>query len=156
MRHEEFRRALETGDVRLCRRMWSAWFPNMPAPKTAEEAEISMHMARTLSETITFKARAWSHRWLTERGLPSQMPDRLRPSAERLYPRVAEGVGISVNARNPYLKPAMLEVRQAMSDAVEDCYANGDTAPAIVRPRMFEAREKTMKALFGGIARAAS
>lgn len=109
-----------------------------------------MHIARTQAETVSFKARAWSHRWLTERGLPSHLPDRLKPSAERLYPRVVEGVGISVNTRNPFLKPAMIEVRQSMEAVVADCYANGDTAPAIVRPRMMEARERTMRQLFGG------
>jgi hypothetical protein len=67
----------------------------MPAPK---------------AETVSFKARAWSHRWLTERALPSGLPDRLKPSAERVYSRVVEGVGISVNCRNPVLKPAMIEV----------------------------------------------
>jgi hypothetical protein len=108
-----------------------------------------MHHARTQTETVSLKARAWSHRWLTERGLPSGLPDRLKPSAERIYPRVATSVGISVNTRSPWLKPAMVEVRRSMEDAVEDCYANGDTAPAIVRPRMFEAREKTLRSLFG-------
>lgn len=149
MRHEDFRAALEAGDVRLLRRMWSAWFPHLPQPKTAEQAEAVMHHARTQAETVSFKARAWSHRWLTERNLPSGLPDRLKPSAERVYPRIVEGVGISVNCRNPILKPAMIEVRKAMEAVVEDSYANGETDPAIVRPRMFEAREKTMLSLFG-------
>lgn len=146
MRQDDFRAALEAGDVRLVKRMWAAFMPHLPQP---EDAEAAMHMARTVSETVSFKARAWSHRWLSERSLPSQLPDRLKPSAERLYPRVVEGVGISVNTRSPYLKPAMIEVRKAMEDVVNDCYANGDTAPAIVRPRMLEAREKTMRSLFG-------
>lgn len=146
MRQDDFRAALEAGDVRLCRRMWASFFPDMPQP---DDAEAAMHLARTASATVSFKARAWSHRWLTERGLPSQLPDRLKPSAERLYPRIAEGVGISVNCRNPLLKPAMIEVREAMEHAVADCYANGDTDPAIVRPRMAEAREKTLLQLFG-------
>lgn len=149
MRHEDFRAALEAGNVRLLRRMWSTWFPHLPQPTTAEQAEAVMHHARTQAETISFKARAWSHRWLTERALPSGLPDRLRPSAERVYSRVVEGVGISVNCRNPILKPAMIEVRKAMENAVADCYASGETDPAIVRPRMAEAREKTMHSLFG-------
>jgi hypothetical protein len=146
MRHEDFRAALEAGDVRLCKRMWAAFMPHLPEPSDAEAA---MHMARTGAETISFRARAWSHRWLSERDLPSQLPDKLKPSAERIYPRVVEGVGISVNTRSPYLKPAMIEVRHAMEDVVSDCYANGDTDPAIVRPRMNEARERTMRQLFG-------
>lgn len=148
MRHDDFRAALEAGDVRLCRKMWASFMPHLPQP-SPENAEAAMHMARTACETVSFKARAWSHRWLGERGLPSQLPDRLKPSAERLYPRVAEGVGISVNCRNPFMRPAMGEVRRAMEDAVADCYANGDTSPLIVKPRMAEARSRTMRKLFG-------
>lgn len=148
MKQDDFRAALEAGDVRLVRKMWAAFMSHLPQP-SAEDAEVAMHMARTVSETVSFKARAWSYRWLSERGLPSQLPDRLKPSAERMCPRVVEGVGISVNTSSPWLKPAMVEVRKSMEDVVTDCYANGDTAPAVVRPRMFEAREKTMRQLFG-------
>lgn len=144
-RQDDFRAALEAGDTRLVRRMWAAFMPHLPQP-TADEAEKAMHIARTAAETVSFKARAWSHRWLTEQGIPSQLPDRLRPSAERLYPRIVEGVGISVNL----VKPGMLEVRTAMEGVVADMYANGDTDPALVRSRMFEAREKTLHSLFGG------
>jgi hypothetical protein len=143
-RQDDFRAALEAGDVKLVRRMWTAFMPHLPQP-TADEAEKAMHIARTAAETVSFKARAWSHRWLTERDLPSQLPDRLRPSAERLYPRVVEGVGISVSLA----KPGMLEVRTAMEGVVADMYANGDTDPVLVRSRMFEAREKTLHSLFG-------
>jgi hypothetical protein len=142
MRQDDFRAALEAGDVRLCRRMWSAFMPPQPEP---EHAETAMHMARTAAETVSFKARAWSHRWLTERGSPSQLPDRLKPSAERLYPRIAEGVGISVDLH----KPGMLEVRTAMEAVVADSYANGDTDPAVVRSRMAEVRKRTIRQLFG-------
>jgi hypothetical protein len=148
MLHEEFRSALEAGDIALVSKMWAHVMPHLPQP-TPEMAEPAMHMARTVSETVGLKARAYSHRWLSERGLPSQLPDKLKPSAERLYPRIIEGVGISVNTRNPFLKPAMIEVRKSMEDVVADMYANGDTDPARVRSRMMEAREKTMRSLFG-------
>lgn len=149
MMHDDFRAALEAGDVRLVRKMWAASMPHLPQIE-AKDAETAMHMARTQAETVSFKARAWSHRWLSERGLPSGLPDRLKPSAERIYPRIAEAVGISVNFRSAFMKPAAVEVRQAMETVVADCYANGDTAPAIVRPRMFAARDKAMRSLFGG------
>lgn len=148
MRHEDFRAALEAGDVRMVRRMWSAFMPHLPQPDR-DGAEMAMHMARTAADTVSLKARAWSHRWLTERGLPSQLPDKLKPAAERLCPRVVEGVGISVNCRNPFLKPAMIEVRQSMEGVVADMYANGDTEPAPVKSRMLKARERTMRQLFG-------
>jgi hypothetical protein len=146
---DEFRAALEAGDVQRLRKMWSVAAPHLPQPTSDAEAEVVMHRARTESETVSLKARAWSHRWLSERNLPSGLPDMLKPSAERMYPRVVEGVGLSINCRNPYFKPAMIEVRQAMEGVVEDCYANGDTDPAIVRPRMAQAREKVMRQLFG-------
>ncbi len=148
MLSDDFRAALEAGDVRLVRKIWAARMPHLPRIEP-RDAEQTMHVARTASETVSFKARAYSHRWLTEREMPSQLPDKLKPSAERLYPRIATSVGISVNFRSAWMKPAAIEIRGAMEDAVSDCYANGDTAPSIVRPRIFEARDKTMKSLFG-------
>jgi hypothetical protein len=109
-----------------------------------------MHRARTAAQSISLRARAYSHAWLCERGLPSGLPDELKPKAQRLYPVVALGVGISVNARNPLLRPAMAEVRGAMEHAVLDAEAEGRLADApFVKARMDEAREKTMRALFG-------
>lgn len=148
MRHEEFRAALEAGDARLLHRMWQVFMPHLPQPDLAG-AEVSMHMARTSAASISLKARAYSHRWLLERSYPSQLPDKLKPSAERIYPRVVEAVGLSINSKNPYFKPAMDEVRRSMELVVEDCYANGDTSPEIVRPQMMGAYHKTMKSLFG-------
>ena len=145
----EFRRLLEEGDVTALVDSWARLAPGMPQPDTRENAEIALHLARTVSVSVEFKYRAWSHRWLTERGLPSRLPDRLRPKAERLYPVIAEGVGISVNTKSDYLLPALLEARGAMEYAVNDCYANGDTDPALVRARMREAKVKTLRALLG-------
>lgn len=121
----------------------------MPAPETVEQAEIVMHMARTQAESLPLRARAYSHCWLTERALPSQLPDALKPSAERLYPVVVDAVGISVNTKNEYLRPAMLEVRGAMEYAVADAFADNRKDSPFVTQRMNEARERTMRALFG-------
>lgn len=145
-----FRDLLEAGDVRGLRRHWASAAPNMPQPKNAEEAEIIMHRARTEAESVSFRHRAYSHRWLEERGLPSGLPDRLRPSAEQVCPRVAKAVGISVNTRSEYLKPAMLEVRGAMEQAVLEADADGLIGDAaFVSARMSDARQRTMRALFG-------
>lgn len=152
MSHQQFRALLQEGDVDGLRRGWVELFPNMPAPKSREQAEIVMHHARTAAETITLRARAYSHRWLVERGLPSGLPDRLKPSAERLYPRRVAGVGISVNARSPILQPAMVLVRQAMEGAVLEAEADGRlTDSEFVAGRMAEARAREMRALFGGL-----
>lgn len=144
-----FRQLLEAGDAPGLRRAWSDLFPDMPQPETDEKAEIVMHMARTGAVSVRFRCRAYSHRWLEERGLPSQLPDDLKPRAERMYPVVAEGVGISVSTRTEWLRPALGEVRDAISDAVEECYASGDTAVPHVRERMAEARDRTLRRLFG-------
>lgn len=145
----EFHAALETGDVRMVRKASAIAFPHLPQPETAEAAEASMHMARTQLDTLPLDARAWSHCWLTERGLPSQLPDELRPKAEQMFPVIAEGVFVSANSNSPALKPAAKLVQAAMSDAVEDCYANGDRNPKIVRARIEEARKRTFRELLG-------
>lgn len=146
-----FRDLLEAGDVRSLRRYWAEKAPNMPQPKNAAEAEIVMHRARTEAESVAFRHRAYSHAWLCERALPSGLPDRLKPSAEKLYPVDKLGVMISVNFKSRWMRPAAAEVRGSMENAVLEAEADGLLADAEhVRSRMFEAREKTMRALFGG------
>jgi hypothetical protein len=140
----EFHAALESGDVQLVRRASARLFPHLPQPTDANAAETSMHMARTQMPDVTFKARAWSHRWL-----PSQLPDELKPKAERMYPVIADAVFVSANSNSPALKPVAKLVQGAMSDAVEDCYANGDKEPRIVRARIEEARKRTFRELLG-------
>lgn len=149
MSASEFRLLLESGDVEGCRRYWYKHAPGMPQLATYEQAEVSMHMARTAAKSIKFRLRAYSHRWLTERNLPSQLPNSLRLAAERIYPTVVEAVGISVNFRSPILAPAAAEVRAAMEDVVQDSFANGDRDPVLVRSRMFEAKDRMLRKLFG-------
>ena len=144
-----FRQLLEDGDVNGLRRHWASFLPGMPQPETFEQAQITMHLARTASTSVAFRFRAYSHRWLEERGLPSQLPDNLKPKAERIYPRVVEGVVVSVNFRSAYLQTAADEVRASINDAIEDCYAERKTDAVFVRRQMDAARHRTMKALFG-------
>ncbi len=108
-----------------------------------------MHMARTAAKSVTFRLRAYSHRWLLERGLPSQLPDSLKPAADRLYPSVVEAVGFSVNFRSSILAPAAAEVQSAVTAVIEDCYANGDRDPELVRGRMLDTKDATIRKLFG-------
>jgi hypothetical protein len=145
----EFRRCLEELDAPGVRKLWRHVSPHLPAPADDAEALSALHMARTVAEAMPLKLRAYSHRWLLDHGLPSQLPDRLKPSAERLYPRVVDAVGISVNFSSPLLKPAEALVRKPMEDAVMDCFANGDRDPALVSARMAEAKAMEMRALFG-------
>jgi hypothetical protein len=146
--NEQFRALLEDGNVQALRSAWAQVAPHLPQPATRQQAEIVMHHARTQSEVITFPKRAWSHRWLAERNLPSGLPDALRPKAEQLCPRVVEGVGISVKSKYPEVERC---VRTAMEHAVLDAYAEKRTDPVFVRQRMALARRNETRRLFGSL-----
>lgn len=141
----EMRRCLEDMDVERARRLWAYASPHLPQPETDGEAVAVMHHARTAAGSVPMRARAYSHRWLLDHGLPSGLPDGLKPKAERMYPRIVTAVGIAVKAMSEHHKPLARAVQRAMSDAVADCYANGDTAPEIVKSRMLEARLKAYR-----------
>jgi hypothetical protein len=117
----------------------------MPQPATDFEALVTLHYSRTQCVAIRMRLRAWSHRWLLDHGLPSGLPDHLKPRAERIYPQVVSAVGISINATSPRLQPLAEAVQQAMSDAVAEAYADHQTEPAFVKTRMIAARERVLK-----------
>jgi hypothetical protein len=143
--NNDVRRCLEECDIAGIRRLWQHVAPGVPQPETDFLALATIHRARTQAESIRLKLRAWSHRWLLDHNLPSALPDKLRPKAERMYPIVVSGVGISVNARSEMMQPVALAVRQAMSDAVMEAYADHQTEPTFVKARMMEARIKILK-----------
>jgi hypothetical protein len=144
----ELRRYLEAGDVTGVRRLWQHEFPHLPQPQDDEEALVVLHMARTAAATIPLNLRAYSYRWLLDHGFPSQLPDELKPAAERMYPKVVTAVGISVNATSELLRPAMAEIHKAMEDAVLEAYGDGKEGDVQhIRNRMKEARERAVKAL---------
>ena len=144
----ELRRYLEAGDVSGVRHLWQHEFPHLPQPQDDEEALVVLHMARTLSDSMTLKLKAYSHRWLLDHGFPSQLPDELKPLAERIYPKVVTAVGLSVNTESELLKPVMAEVQKAMEGAVLEAYGDGKEGDIPhIRKRMKEARERAVKAL---------
>src|SRR4030095_5489628 len=132
------RRCLETCDVPGIRTLWQSLAPHLPQPTDDAQVVATIHYARTLARSIRMRERAYSHRWLVDAGYPSGLPDHLRPRAERLYPRIVEGVGVAVQTR----APLALAIRDAVSNAVLECYADGKTEPTVVRARMHEARIK--------------
>lgn len=149
MQHSaEMRRCLMDCDVAQMRRLDQYLVPHL-TELTDDEVLITIHMARTTTDLIPFKLRAWSHRWLTDNGLPSKLPDHLKPRAERIYPRIVDGVGIAIKSSNDLLKPVVGIVRNAMSDAVLECYADNRKEPSFVKARMFEAKDKTIRKLLG-------
>lgn len=146
---KEFQRCMEEMDCVGYRDLWRKFSPHLYQPKNDEDARVTLHNARTQCNSIAFDLRAYSHRWLTERGFPSGLPDNLKPKAERLYPRVVSAVGISVNAKSEFMKPIVGLVRNAMEHAVLDAYADGREEPVFVKQRMMEARERTIQKLLG-------
>lgn len=145
------RRALEDHDVETARRLWAQVAPNMPQPKNDFEASAVMHHACTQCEQVRLPSRAYSHRWLLDNGLPSGLPDALKPNAERMYPRIVDAVGIACGSSSELLQPIVPIVRGAMETVVLDHYADGIKDPNIIKPRMHEARHNVIKKLLGRI-----
>ena len=123
------------------RRLWAYLFPGMPGPKNDFDALAQIHLTRTMAEWCGMRQRAYSHRWLLDHELPSQLPDHLKPRAERLYPPVVDAVGIATRTRSDLA----LAIRGAMEDAVAEAYADRRTEPDFVRARMLEARAKVLR-----------
>lgn len=147
---DDFRAALMDGDVRLLRRIWARAMPHLPQPKDAADAEVCLHVARTATKSIPLKLRAYSHRWLVERELPSQLPDELKPEAERLYPKIAASVGYGWNSNSTILKPAKPIIERAVGDRIEELAADGQLGNIqLVRDEMRITKDKTLKSLFG-------
>lgn len=145
----EFRLYLEECNTEAVRKIWSVVFPDITQPATDYEILIVLHMTRTKTQSLRFRYRAYSHSWLIERDLPSMLPDNLRLRAERIYPRIVEGVGISINTTSSIIKPALSIIQKSMSDAVLECYDDKNTDVSFIKQRMQETRVDTMKKLFG-------
>lgn len=146
----EFRGCLQTLDLNRARKLWAHVFAHLPPPGTDEELEQQLHLARTQTRSLTLNERAYSHRWLTERMLPTGLPDHERASAERMYPAPARAVGISLNTRNEIIKPILVHVREAMEYMVHDAFAEGKADDSnFIRNRMNEAKNQTLRTLLG-------
>jgi len=143
-------RCLEDCDVPVFRKIWAHNFSHLPAPTTDMDCLISIHIARTQTKRLKKSLRFYSHRWLTDQGLPSQLPDNLKPAAEQERPRAVQAVGISLNTTNEILKPVINIIRGSMEDAVMECAAEGELGDTkLVSDRMLEARIKTTKQIVG-------
>jgi hypothetical protein len=139
---EHFREALERLDIPLVRKIAAHVMPQYPVSQDDADALVSAHMARTGIPQIRFRLRAYSHAWLLERGLPSQLPDNLRPRAERIYPVSVPAVGIAVKNRHA----VALLIRQAMLDAVADA---GVHDSVLTKRAIMSARAKARRQLLG-------
>lgn len=101
-----------------------------------------MHHARTQTESLPLRPRAYSHRWLVERGLSSGLPDELRPRAERMYPVIADAVGIAVGSSSRRHREEAKAIEGAMSTKVKEMYADGDKEPTLVKREIMRVYEK--------------
>lgn len=148
MRHQdEFARCLATLDVAGIRRLWQHVSPHLPQPRTDSEALFAIHHARTQMDTLALRLRAYSHAWLIDHGLPSALPDDMRPAAQRMFPVTVHAVGIAVKSKFPEVQRAVLE---AMQGAVYEAEADGRlTDSPFVKGRMMEERANTVRKLFG-------
>lgn len=137
---------LERVDTDGMRRLWAKVAPQMATHDDAGMVA-AIHLARTKSELVRFKLRAYSHAWLIDHGYPSLLPDELRPKAQRIYPVTSSGVGIAVKSKHEEVKTAIM---RAMSDAVLEAEADGRLTDApFVKGRIMEARRLAIKKLFG-------
>lgn len=82
---DAFRRCLIEGDVDGIVKLWRHVQPNLPPPGNRDEAEMTLHLARTQAESVPLKLRQYSDRWLRTRGIGSFLPDRhqLHPGERR-------------------------------------------------------------------------
>lgn len=145
----EFRAALEAGNFRQLRRISEKAEPHLPR-LTDDQAEVVMHDARTRAESVPLKKRLWSHRWLSERGHQSGLPDRLRPSAEQVCPQIVAAVGISIKTTSAIIAPAAEAIRSEMEMAVKEADADGRLEDsAFVRARILEARARALRSYLG-------
>lgn len=142
---DDLRHVLYSLDVAGARRLWCSISP-APQPATDDEILATLHLARTQSRAVRFRQRAYSHYWLLDHGLPSGLPDQLRPRAERLYPVVVEGVGVGAMISRPY--SSLLQ--RAAIDAIQDVYANEGAHPpvSLVKARIDEARRNERRKLW--------
>lgn len=139
---DAFRRCLVDLDVVGICDLWFHVSPHLPQPKNNDEALATIHYARTQAGSIPVRLRCYSHAWLSERGLPSGLPDWLKPKAARLYPHQVNAVGVAVKALSAAAEPLARAIERAMSDAAAECYADGVRDSATIKARMAEARKR--------------
>lgn len=138
---EEMFRCLRDCDVGAVMKLWKHISPDMPQPDNEHQARVMIHYARTRMQKMPNRYRFYSHCWLRDEGLPSALPDNMRPRAERLYPVGVRAVGVSSGKAGGEKTEFNYAVQKAMSDAVLETYADGhQDQPQIVKARIMEKR----------------
>ena len=149
MLNEEFRECMIELDIYLARKLWNHTFPHLVQPTTDQQMLVMLHHARTQTQSISLRLRAYSHRWLCDNGYPSGLPDELKPKAEQIFPKVVEAVGISVNVRSPEMQPVADAMHGAMVESVMNSFEDGVKDPKIVKDNMLLAKVKAFRKMIG-------
>jgi hypothetical protein len=136
------RDALAAGDAGWLSRFWARIWPHLPGPASSAEAEIMMHHARTQAESLPLAKRLYSHAWLDERGLPSGLPDALRPW--RSEPRIVRAVGVGVRgSRLP--RADARELERVMAEAGGAAILAGVMDNREISRAMWAARDRFLR-----------
>lgn len=136
-------------DIARIRRLWKHVAPHLPQEMTDDEAMASAHYARTAADTVALKFRAYSHAWLRDLGLPSALPDNLKPAAERAYPRIVSAVGVGfMRPDSAAAREGQKFVQRAMVEVIENVAADGKLEDTdYLLPRLLEARRRAKQLL---------
>lgn len=144
---------MEELDVVAARRLWQHVNPHLKQPANDHETLLMLHHARTQSNVIRLRERVYSDRWLFDHGYPTALPDNLRKLGDRLYPRIVEGVGISVAVSSEFMRPVGDALVHAQAVVVADAYNSGPVVDAAkLKVAMEEARLAEKKRLLGSVA----
>jgi hypothetical protein len=150
----ELRRCLVDCDVDALLGLWKMLYPTQTPPETRQDCLIAIHIARTGSARLPFRFRAYSHQWLKDNLPPdlaakaSQLPDELKPRAERMYPRIVEAVGICVAGHGNKKTDYHHHVMKKLGEAVHEFYNFNlfkVMDPERLKERMTEIHDKLRK-----------
>lgn len=136
-------RCLEEGDAAGLGRLWRRLYPQLPQPRDGAQEAFVLHRARTSAESVSLAKRLYSHAWLEERGLPSDLPDALRPV--RRDSRIVAAVGIAVMPRTPARADLARAIEAAMAAAAAEAMADGIEDPRRISALMWAARDRVMR-----------
>lgn len=144
-----FRRCLESCDIEGVRKLWAHVAPHLPQPNGDYQVQVMIHSARTQAASMPLRLRAYSHQWLLANGLPSQLPNDLKPKAEQMDFKFSFGVGIGMKmaTTDPQKRAVGQLIQRAMGEAVEEAFADRRTETVFLRQRMVEAKERTIRSL---------
>lgn len=136
-------------DARRARTIWRVIAPHLPPCDSDADMLITLHVMRTedshLTQWFPEKLRFYSHRWLLDKGLPSKLPDRLKPRADRLCPKKVRVLGYAPAGAAG--EEACATIGAAMFEKFQELEADGTTDKTRAEPEIQRARFKERRAL---------